>query len=285
MPVAALALAGCATLIGASFDDAHPRPDAAVTTDAQAPGLDGARDGGPVDPMGIPGLFAWFSADFGVTVQDGGSGIVRWESHVPGQYAAPLDAATAPTFVSSAQRDQPAVRFDAAETQLLRVNRKGLGGKEATLFVVGKGSTHGALSFRYDAFSTPFIAFPYDIHVGVGGGGISAGLLVPGEALAQLPIRATAWGIWEVRYAAGVLSGIEAFLNGVPTDKVTAILGSLPDNLEMYLGGAPPPTSGALVFYDGDLGEVLVYQAALAESARQDVERYLSARWDVPLGK
>ncbi|HEX7603950.1 MAG TPA: hypothetical protein VF316_20170, partial [Polyangiaceae bacterium] len=241
-------------------------------------------DAGLIDPMTIPMLFAWFSADFGLTVQDGGGGVARWESHVPGQYADPLTPDLAPGFVANVQHDQPAVRFVASKTQLLKVNGKGLGGKEATLFVVGRGSTHAALNFRFDANSTPFILFPYDIHVGAGGGGITAGLLISGEELAQLPIRPKDWGIWEVRYAAGATSGIEAFLNGAPTDKVTPLLGSLPDNLDMYLGGVPPPTSGLPLFYDGDLGEVLVYRAALDDSTRRNVEAYLSLRWDIPLG-
>lgn len=283
VPVVAFALAGCASLIGATFEDAHPVADAGL--DGQWPPFDGASDGGVLDPAAIPGLFAWFSADFGVTVEDGGSGLRRWQSHVPAQYAEPIDVLTSPTFVSVAQRDQPAVRFDASKTQLLKVNGQGLGGKEATIFVAGKGSTHGALAFRFDAFSSPFIVFPYDVHVGAGGGGISAGLFISGEPLAQLPIRSKAWGLWEVRYAGGVLSGIETFLNGVPTDRVTPVLAALPDNLDMYLGGVPPPTSGALVFYDGDLGEVLIYRAALADSVRQGIEAYLSKRWDVPLGK
>ena len=283
LAAAALALVGCATLIGASFDDAHPQPDA--SGDAQLRPFDAATDVGPVDPTAFPGLLAWFSADFGVTVQDGGSGVERWASHLAGQHADMMGAATAPSFVSNAQRGQPAVRFSASKMQLLKVNGKGLGGTEATLFVVGKGSTHAALTFRYEASSNPFILFPYDVHVGSGGAGISAGLFISGEELAQLPIRRAEWGIWEVRYAAGVLSGIETFLNGVATDKVTPLLGGLPDNLDMYLGGVPPPTSGLPVFYDSDLGEVLVYQVALAESPRHDVERYLAVRWDVPLGK
>jgi len=106
VPAAVLGLAGCAGLIGASFDDAHLQPDASAPKDAQPPSPDGSQDAGLIDPMAIPGLFAWFSADFGITVQDGGGGLARWASHVPGQYADPLTPDLAPGFVANVQHEQ-----------------------------------------------------------------------------------------------------------------------------------------------------------------------------------
>lgn len=288
--LASVLLAGCAQLLGASYDDARIATDAGVDADPFADVANTFGDGeadaddadlgdAAVDPMTLGPIGFWFSGDYGITTKDGGTGITKWASHVgtivgtgTSVYTGPLDP---PSFVPQAQNGLGAVRFDSAKLQYFSTGITGPKGKDLSLFVVAKGNPIGAVSWS-QGFSTPFAIFPW------GDAKKSMGLYMYGENFGQAPSDDGRWSVWEIVYEAAKLQGARYFYNGVPGDVVTSQRVDLPDQT-LYLGGSPF-TVGSQYFTDAIVGEVLFYAAALTPLNRKRLEIHLAQRWGFKLG-
>lgn len=71
------------------------------------------------------------------------------------------------------------------------------------------------------------------------------------------------------------------FTNGTDVTATTSILpGQNNTTSNLFLGSAPPPDAVGATFLDGEMNEVLMFNAALTTTQRQQVEGYLAWKWN-----
>lgn len=291
LAIGAASLGGCASLIGASFDDAtlgdggldgeagslFPdvilSPSDAADADASAPDAGDAY----VDPSTLGAVSLWLSSDNGVTANDAGV-ISAWAPRNGGPplkafaLFSPLEPAT---VVPAAQNGLPLVKFVRAKGQYFFSTLTGPKGKELSIFVVGKGDPMALLTWG-SSFSASDALFPW------GTAKTSMGLYMYGEWFAQSASSDTRFSVWEVVYRTSTLQGASFFFNGVAGDTVTTRLTDLPE-VPLVVGGATFGGNPAY-FTDGLIGEVLVYSEALTPAKRRRLEAHLAQRWGFLLG-
>jgi hypothetical protein len=286
-------VSGCATIIGASFDDAGLAP-----VDANADGADDVILFGetpvvdvpvpPFDPSSIPGLVFWIDASHGVITSDAGTGAVtRWQdlSSVPHD-AVPTNAAmtNVPTLVPNALNGLPVVRFQQSQLDLLVSSLTGPGGSNLTMFVVARGDLNSAIRFQTTAGAYPFVIFPIDLAPQDAGGPLTA-LYVGtsaqsyGEVIARFDGGATiATATWNANGTAATYD------NGVLVEQRTDLPPALPSGQTLYLGGVLPllaQPNTTIPFMNADYAEALVYSSALDDATRESIEGYLRIKWGI----
>lgn len=278
-PARALALVvlvgacGCASLIGASFDDA-------TQGDAASPDADTADGGGLASLASVPGLVAWFSADRNVyTTQTNSGPVTQWVDQTSAKHVAvaPTDAQR-PTLLPLATGGKPAVHFDSSNAQVLQVNWSGPGSNALTLFVVARGYPQSVVRFQKSYSAPPFIIFPYDVAV-ASDAGPAFGLFIDQEVNPHMPVDPARFELLEARYGKGKA---QTFVDGQLAEQLGTRLAALPDGLTLFLGGVMPSPAQPytwLPYANADVAEVAVYAAYLDDTQRVAVEQYLRARW------
>ena len=291
LAIAFVPLAGCASLIGASFDDAHPAGDAssdAAPSDVahEQEQQDASEEPPPFDPRSIPGLALWLDAtqSVDVAVDDAGAAHVTVWHDLSGRNhdAAPVPSSFtyAPTLVPAALAQRPVVHFDSAYPDLLRSSWSGPDGPDLTMFVVGRGYINSALRFQSNVGAYPFAIFPLDFaqnaaapsfHFYVG--------VVPGQEAVLATGGDGGAALFGATWRAD--GGTAAtFLDGELVEQRLVPNPALPSNQTLCIGGVLPLTSTAS-YTNGDLAEAIVYDSALDEGARRAVETYLSSKWAI----
>ncbi len=274
---ACAAACGCASLIGASFDDATLADGAAPDA---GPVEASFEDGGPTTPTAVPGLAAWFTADRGVyTTQTGQGPVTQWvdqtlDKHVGTAPSGPQQ----PTLVPGVQAGKPVVRFDSSQAQVLQVNWAGPGAASLTAFVVAKGYPQSILRFEASYGTTPSVIFPYDVNV-TSDAGTGFGLFIDQEVNPHMPVDPARFELLETRYGNGEA---QTFVDGKLAEQLATKLPAAPDGLTLFLGGIMPPPAApdtALPYANADVAEIVVYAAYLDDTQRTGIEEYLRARW------
>lgn len=289
LAIALVPLAGCASLIGASFDDAHPAGDAAseaapsdVAHEQQE--YDAGEEPPPFDPRTLPGLALWLDATQGVEVDDAGPPHVTvWHDLSPNQYDA-LPVASSftypPTLVAGAMAQKAVVHFDSSKPDMLRSSWIGPGGPDLTIFVVGRGYLHSALRFQNNYATVPLTIFPLDTSQNAAAPTFYFYEdVVPGKETAlAIPLDggpAVLEATW--RADAGTAA---TFVDGKLVEQRLVTDPALPNNQVLCIGGVLPYPGNAY-FANGDLAEAIVYDSALDEGARRAVESYLEDKWAI----
>ncbi len=284
-----LAATGCASLIGASFDDAGLGPDGGepdATPDVHDSAIDAPEfedsDAPSFDPSSLPNLALWLDATYAVDVADGGAAVTRWHDRsTNARDAVPAGAGTnAPTRVANALNGLPVIHFVASQLDLLVTPWVGPGGAAVSMFIVTRGYPQSALRFQSSVGTFPFLIFPVD------GNGLesnpsfflSAGMTSPTYIQLRVPLDggpSLASATWQANGTA------DTYTDGVLDEqRMTTI--PLPIAL-LYIGGVLPllTTNAASVFTDGDIAEAIVYTNALKDAERAQVEAYLRAKWAI----
>jgi len=278
---AMLLASGCATLIGASFDDAglvqyEAGPD--VVHDASLK-FD-VTDAKPFDPTSLPYLVFWVDAHQMVDVNTSNQ-VTTWHdlSGAIGRDAVDVSGYGIPTLSPTAINGQPAVHFIAAGFQVLATGFQGPGSTQFTIFVVTQGYPQSAVRFQPGLNQVPLLIFPYDT-----AGSESAPNF-------EFYFASTSQDIGTARVTIGTTPTIAAmtfratgtistYSNGTLVEQRVSTASST-SNTKLWIGGFPYPL--ASIFTDGDIGEVLVYDDALSDIDRSKVEGYLSVKWSIAL--
>lgn len=295
-----VALAACAQLIGAGFDDAKLADDAGFVSVDGAPlegdssnGGDGSvvqdNDGGLGFDAQSPGsLLFWVSADRGVG--DGGalsasgsdaSLVPRW-SDLSGNghdLVQPV-ALQQPTWVEdAAPNGLPAMHFDRSRFTCFGSTWLGSPGNTgSTVFIVAKGEPSSMV--RFQGSGPGYFIFPWNSHSSDVDASPSYFFLVT-TGVQSGQIRAgdddlDRWTLKVARLEVGKLGGMQTFRNGELLESTTLEGDAMPVSDGFQVGCAPGQTSELA---QGDVAEIMVYGSALSNPERQAVEGYLKAKW------
>ena len=286
----AIPLVGCASLIGATFDDAHLGGDGAAPDVADEHASDAAEpdvhDAAPFDPASIANLAFWIDAAYGVMVDaDASNAVTTWYDRSGlSRHAVPAGGGTqSPKLVPGALAGEPVVHFSSADPDLLRATWSGPDGPALTMFLVARGYANSALRFQSNIGAFPFMIFPLDF---------VSDASSPSFRFDVAPAQPNYTALQtEFDGGAAVLSATwgadgaaATFLDGVLVEQRVGLDPALPSNQTLYIGGALPllaQPSTRLPFADADVAEAIVYDKALDESARCAVEEYLLDKWAI----
>jgi len=266
---------GCASLIGASFDDATLANDA---SDAIAfPEASEAE--GSVDPRSIAGLALWLDGTEQLDVS--GSVVTRWHDlSGNARDAVPADGGSQAPTASSGIHGLGTVHFVAQSSQMLVTPWAGPGGSAMTVFVVASGYPQSAVRFQLASTQAPCVIFPYDVAV-ASDAGADFGFLVSGEPFARVPVDPTRPQLLTARFEAGATF---TYNDGKLAEQHLPGPTSLPQGQTLTIGGSLPLLSApytASQFFGGDLGEILIYDTSLSDGDRGAIEAYLRNKWGI----
>ena len=226
-------------------------------------------------PHEVAGLRLWLKADALAGLGDGDP-VSTWPDASGGGNDATGSGAGRPAFRTNVLAGAPVLRFDGADDRLALPNLLA-GASAATAFFVSKlsldppalPSRTGPPLGNFGNNGSFADHYPYTDGVIYHDFGSTTRKTV-GDPAASL----ASWHVGVFRSAAG---DWRAWLNGAllfSTSTNTAGFGAAP-----LLGRAEG--TGGPYHFDGDLAEVVVYDAALSDGDRQRVERYLGGKYGI----
>eukprot|EP01012_Entosiphon_sulcatum_P054893 TRINITY_DN7612_c0_g1_i1.p1 TRINITY_DN7612_c0_g1~~TRINITY_DN7612_c0_g1_i1.p1 ORF type:complete len:308 (+),score=48.00 TRINITY_DN7612_c0_g1_i1:184-1107(+) len=246
---------------------------------------------GGVEPPHRDGLFLWFAAD-DLSSQANGSRVSRWRDKVSGRNAFPTRLA--PVVVHNALNGLSVVRFNG-RGQKLTFSQKVNGLNELTLFVVSSYSGKGCADWqklKVDPMNGDVDPLLYWDEKGDWGGvGVLPGdrtvisrfglgpLHGSGENINRFTRpRPLPLGVHSLTAFRKTFSKEELFVEGSlvwqqEVGRSDAIVNTGPT---LSLGGGGIQGSSC---WNGDLAEVMAYNASLSDQQRLAVEVYLANRW------
>jgi len=229
-------------------------------------------------------LQLWLKADAGVTTGLNGN-VVSWaDQSGQGNTAATLDEATAPSLSASAIHSLPALHFDGVNDRLEVADSPSVSiiGNLTTFFVVrmddfatfravwaktaGEG---GSLPAPTDFYTVPGTGVP-KVHRG-DGTPTNIGFVDGDRALHAGAFDVVGYSI------AGV--SLTHFLNGYPNGGGSVRTATADGDTPLYIG----TRHDQVTRLKGDLAEVLIYDRALSDTERRDVQVYLAGRYGLPM--
>ena len=278
----ALAASGCASLIGASFDDAGLVGYEDAGSDVHDASLKfDVADSKAFDPTSLPNLAFWLDAHQQTDLNDASNRVTKWHDlsgHI-GRDGVPYPNYGIPTFADAGINGQPSVHFEPSSYQVLQTNWVGPGSTEFTLFVVAQGYPHAAIRFQPATGGYPGVIFPVDL--GAGEQNPNLGFVIENSgtdyATARSMISPSATIAAAVLRATGTIT---TYTNGTLIEQRLSTTKST-TGTTLFIGGLPVPVMTA--FTHGDIGEVIVYDNALSDTDRSRVESYLSVKWSIAL--
>lgn len=217
----------------------------------------------------MDGLYMWLRADQGITLN--GSSVAAWDDITANNNDwEQTTAAEQPLFVADAMNGEPVVRFDGVDNGLTAGDIL-TGLTEAEVFVVLKIDTdppgNEAQSGLWVMSGAQATHYPYTDGVIYESFGTDTRKTVgdPTPLLTSPRIYniSTAANAWTAR-----LDGAELHTTGTNTVGWTA---------NPVIG----PSAGGTYFLDGDIAEVLLYDAVLSAGDRTLVHAYLGARYGI----
>jgi hypothetical protein len=277
----ALAVSGCATLIGASFDDAG-LVEYDSGSDVHEGGLKfDVADSKPFDPSSLQYLVFWVDAHQQVDV-NASNEVIVWHdlSGAVGRDATGnVSGYGTPTLAPTAINGQPGVHFVAASDQLLATGFAGPGSTQFTIFVVTQGYPQSAVRFQNGVSQLPLLMFPYDTAASESAPSFELYFASSSTDVGQARVTVnTAATIIAMTFRA--TGTITTYTNGTLIEQRLSTAAST-SNAKLWIGGFPYPLPS--IFTDGDIGEILVYDDALSDIDRSKVEGYLSVKWSIAL--
>jgi hypothetical protein len=229
-------------------------------------------------------LQLWLKADAGVTTGDGGI-VTTWQDQ-SGQanHATSVDGLTAPVVADAAVNSRPAIRFDGVDDRLDVIDSPSVSitGDLTSFFVVKMddfatfravwaktAGPSGNLPAPTDFYTVPNTGLPKVYR----GDGTPANLsFVDGT-------RALRAGIFELVGFSIAGSSLTHYLGGSENGSGTVTTTTADGDTPLYLG----TRHDQFTRLKGDLAEVLIYNTALSESERRQVQTYLAGRYGMTL--
>ena len=220
----------------------------------------------PIDPSSVAGLKLWLKADSLSLADD--SPVDAWaDSSLSGNGVAQVTGMKMPTFKTNVLNGLPVVRFDGIDDTLFRPAAGGF------------ACTEGHAVF---AVLNPTSALAYGMAVVTnyqmnemrqsGAGGVPEWMIPSGFAQVNGANDLTGlWKVWTGTYAVASQT-LELFVNGVSQ-------GTQSDPGPLAVGDIYVGSRTDTYHWLGDIAEVLVYDAALSGTDRQNIENYLITKY------
>lgn len=232
------------------------------------------------DPSVISGLQIWVKADAGITLNSGNVSIWANQSNSGSSYNFTQSASTAqPLYVQNGINGLPSVRFNGTNQTLYQsVNRIYTAG-QLTFFVCMKIENTGLLSVLGSQFFERDIngsgAIMYGLY------GQSSGYAVTGydhggeQVVVSNNLTIDKWYIISNQNINGQSSVF--YRNGV---NIGTANGS-DSNIFQNIGSSRNYTNTMDMFLNGDISEILIYNAALSSNNITNVNNYLNAKYGI----
>lgn len=223
------------------------------------------------DPTQIAGLQVWLDASQIVGLNDGDA-VAQWDDESGnGLHAYQSVAERKPVYKTNIVDGKPVVRFNGT-TAVLNVWNAGIGLTEATAFIVLKADNDPAIDSQHSGLwawtnSGNASAYPTD------GGVLQDNFASATRHDVDPTPSLAAWRVYSVRASSEWTNWLDG--NQLLS---TAHTFSIPDSGE--IGGRF--TYGN--HFDGDIAEFLLFESALSEADRQDVEGYLADKYGLGFG-
>jgi hypothetical protein len=226
-------------------------------------------------PQEVAGLKLWLKAD-ALTGLGDGDPVSTWTDSSGGGNHATGSGASRPAYRTGVLAGAPVLRFDGADDRLALPNLLAGASAATALFVCRVVNDPPALTartapplanFGNNGFSADHYPFTDGVIYHDFGSNARKTVGDPAASLAS----------WHVAAFRSAANDWKAWLNGsllFATASNTVGFGTAP-NL-----GAAEGLNGPF-FFDGDLAEVVVYNAALSDDDRQRVERYLGGKYGI----
>lgn len=219
------------------------------------------------------GLFIWLDAADSSTVTRTGANVTRWTDKSINSFTFILSGTTNPTYSNSIQNNNSAIYFDGTN-QVMNSSVRNFSNGAYTVFTVQYlTSTTGSSS----GFQRVINGGPDStLFVGVNGTTIAAftGNGLGGwNDIAVLVPNYTNLATWRIVSFTINSTVLTSFIDGNPTSIKVGTTGSI---TSIFIGGLTNAQ-----YWNGYLGEFLIYSNVLGTFQRQQTEGYLAWKWGI----
>lgn len=192
------------------------------------------------------------------------------------RHATAASDAKRPTYKTGIQNSKSVIRFDGVDDYFAVTNPSSFAGSNLTVFSISKftaGTTQSLLSCTSDLLAVNYSGST--AHNFFLGGGANYG-----QYTASGGVYFLMSAVYDGSLAAA--NRISLFRNGA--SKTLTLFGTIPTTTgSISAATIGAYVTGSLQFLNGDVCEMIVYTSSLSTSQRQQVERYLSAKWGITL--
>ena len=235
-------------------------------------------------PTKIGGCVLWLDGDDPSSIVHSGNAVSSWnDKSNNGNNATQSTASKKPTYSSSELGGKGGLVFDSSASQTLNA------GDSSSIDVTGSITIFVVQRLAGDAPAATFVPVHKDVQFSI-----------RAVTTATTPViqwaDSTQWsyanfGSYNAAVGAshpsiiackrdGGTSTVSGFINGARSYNKTFGSGGITATANnLYIGSYADNSS----FYDGCISEVIIYNRSLSDSERQQVEFYLSKKWDIPL--
>ena len=246
-------------------------------------------------PKQISGLALWLKADAGVLEAasdpaEDGDNVWRWEDQSGnGNHANQTTVADQPRYVENVLNDLPAIEFIEGGTEWLEIAHSAeinhastgdVGRAKTWFFVVDGFNGQGSSDTLWGGSDVTEVA------IGWYGSFQTYCQTAAQQSFGRLDAADIdkGWRIIRVEYdGSSTSAGWSQYQYGTQVDEGGFEVGSgdtAYDTTGFFIGRRPAPLSD---YFDGYLGEVLVYDKVLSSSESARVQEYLEERWGLPV--
>ncbi|MBC8737406.1 LamG domain-containing protein [Paraburkholderia sp. UCT31] len=230
-------------------------------------------------PASIPGLALWLDGQDASTVMLSGGTVYQWNDKSGNKNNAIAYSSNRPTYQANTATGFPAVAFTGAGKQYLEVNAaSSIALTTLDSFAVVNANSYGPDTGVFYQNSTSTAAYSLGFT-----GGPSAPVYTFGvttsSAVSVTPSGAllpSATGLYEGSYVSG--AGVSASLNRVTGSQTLS--GPLPISAFGLDVGRGAPSS-ATSYFDGVIGEIVIYNHVLTAAERLRLQHYFAGKWNI----
>ena len=219
----------------------------------------------PFSPSDISGLKIWLKADAGAGTSDGDP-VGTWTDQSGTSHNFTQSGTKRPTYKTNIRRGLPVVRFDGSDDQLDGGDLSALFSTGATVFAAFAETSGTTLAI----YSTHVSNDSWWSYSGAGYLGVFRSSRLENTPSSGMPT--SGWNVWAIRATSS--NSYKAWIDGVS---------KIDSSASFTFGGGTAHMLGKqnfLGYYDFlDFGELIVYDSALSDADRIDVQNYLKGRW------
>lgn len=216
------------------------------------------------------GLEVWYMADQGLITN--GANILEWQDQSGnGNHAFQTSNTRQPSYVGFALNSLPAIYFDGGDFMETNYTFTPFVGSESTIFVIARGQQYQSIVRIQDGPWGNQIVYPYG-----------------GSAPWTFNVRESTWeradagfhaNEWNLGCGVSNQQSVRAFRNCKLIDTHIGVTGIQPRPLN--LGYWAWGNGGE--YADAEVSEIIIYNIALTNSQIDQVNQYLSSKWNLPL--
>lgn len=222
-------------------------------------------------PQTTSNLVLWLRGDAGLTI-DGSNKVSAWSDQSGnGHHALPATSTASPTLTMSALNGLPVVQFNSAGGTRLSISNSTLLNPSAGVSVMAVvRRTSGATVARVLSKTNGSTGYGLDFS-----NGTTVRSLINNTSSASTTLAATISGVVAAIYS--TTDGNKIYVNGGAPVLATYSTAIVSNTTSVGLGGDAVGGS----YLDGEIAELLVFNKAITDDERKDVEAYLYEKYGV----